>query len=653
MVLAIVVSLARPGLAETTVGSVRIRSTPAGATVYLSDTNGPPLGTTPYRGRVEAGEQTFILRLAGYEELRITGEVSRRRTLRQRVELQLAAYLDVQAGDEAAFGAELEVSGLPAGRAPARLELAPGRQLVVARREGYEPTEQWFTLARGETQVWSVELGIPNQGSILVTADVEGAAVWLDGIEQGEAPLVLEAVAVGEHVVELRTPTRRPYIVPVLVGPGEQATLAARLSAERGELQIIGNVDGAVVRLNGQTVGELPFLQQEVRVGPHILEIAADGYETLQETIEIVGGMRRVLAVRLETNTGAVEGGARQSIIVTSDAPDARVAVDGRDLGLAPATLLGVAPDTYEIEVTAPDHQPYRTRCTVAEGGTCSRNAVLYLSVRRLDLTSQVPGAALLMNGRPAGPLPYSGGLPDGEVELTVQADGYVTWSRRIAAEGDTPIVLEADLRPEGEGPPGLLLRSGFTVPASLWAFDLSSGWPTFLEARLDRGVLPMVDAGGALRSVGRLFEVEARGRYSFSLPDYDFLVFGGAARVGAGMGPRGINTFFVIVESNTTVHWRNRLSATLIQGIDFYTDHYPYAETDSDVPAARTGRQNTLAYRLGLGVDVVLWASWSLWANFEWTAARTHSRRVLGDVLGAGREAERVAGRLGLGFTF
>ena len=84
MVLAIVVSLARPGLAETTVGSVRIRSTPAGATVYLSDTNGPPLGTTPYRGRVEAGEQTFILRLAGYEELRITGEVSRRRTLRQR-----------------------------------------------------------------------------------------------------------------------------------------------------------------------------------------------------------------------------------------------------------------------------------------------------------------------------------------------------------------------------------------------------------------------------------------------------------------------------------------------------------------------------------------------------------------------------------------
>jgi hypothetical protein len=100
-------------------------------------------------------------------------------------------------------------------------------------------------------------------------------------------------------------------------------------------------------------------------------------------------------------------------------------------------------------------------------------------------------------------------------------------------------------------------------------------------------------------------------------------------------------------------VHWNRRLSATLIQGIDFYTDGYPYAETDADVPAAATGRQNTLAYRLGLAFDVALWRGWSLWTTLEWTALATKSRRILGDILGTNREAERVAGRLGIGFVF
>ena len=632
-------------------GRVRIYSTPSGASVYINDTQSAPVGVTPFRGRVPVGEQTFIIRLEGYEAVHVAREVTTRRTTRVNEALQLAAYLDLQAGDEASFGAEVEVSGLPAGRLPAVLELPEGRHLVAVIREGYEPFEQWFTLTPGETQVGTVTLGVPIQGSILVTADVEGASVWLDGEERGPSPLLLEGVSVGDHEVALNAPGWRPYVLTVTVAPGERATLSAAITQTRGELQIIGNVEGAEVRLNGAVVGEVPFHQRDVRVGEHILEVRANGYEPLQETITILGGMRRVLGIQLEPSAGPVNAPSRQALVITSDLPGANVTVDGRDLGPAPATLVDIPAGSYEIEVTAADHQPYRTRCTVAEGQSCTRNAALYQSARRLQLTSPADGAVLFVDGRPVGPLPYDGGLPEGDVELTVRADGYQQWSMQVEDGDGTLLELEAGLRLEGEGPPGLLLHSGFTVPPSLMALDLSAGWPTLLEARFDIGILPMIDVGGAVRTFGRLTEIEARGRYSFA--PVDFFVVGGAGRLGGGGGPRGVNTFFVLLEANATVHWDQRLSATVIQGLDFYTDSYPYAETDSDVPAAATGRQNTVAYRLGVAFDVAFRQAWSLWANLEWTAAATKSRRVLGDLFGFGGEAARVSARLGIGFVF
>jgi hypothetical protein len=602
------------------------------------------------RVRVPDGEQTFVFRLEGYEERRETVNV-RRHGQRIQVTLERAAFLALEAADRASFGAAVAVDGLPAGRLPARLELPPGRHLVTVSAPGFAPVDEWVALVRGETFTWPVTLGPPTTGQVVVSADLPDAVVWFNGEERGLAPLVLEGVAVGTHEVEIHAPDHAPYATSVVVEPGAQAIVDARIRAGRGDLQVIGNVDGAEVRLDGARAGQLPLTLENLAVGRHVLEVFASGYDPLHETITIEGGMRRVVGVRLEPAVGREAVIARQSVTVTSATAAARVSIEGRALGLVPVTAPRIQTGTYEIEVTAPGHQPYRTRCTVPDGGACERHALLFESPARVAVTSPVAGAALAIDGRDAGPLPYDGGIPVGDRVLSVTAPGFRPWTRVVPIAADSTLDVVAELRSVDERDPGLLLHSGLALPPWVMAADASAGWPHLAEVRFDIGILPFLDAGAALRTNVRLTEIEARARYAWSPVDY--FTLGVALRFGGGGGPRDVNTVFLLAEANASLFWQRHLSVTLVQGLDLYSDRYPYAETDADVPAAETGRQNTFAYRLGVALDVSLPAGWSLWGSVEWVAAATHTRRVMGDLWATGREAERVWGRVGVGFTF
>jgi hypothetical protein len=47
--------------------NVKINSAPQGATIFLNGKSAPPLGVTPWSGRVEPGEYTVLLEAPGYE----------------------------------------------------------------------------------------------------------------------------------------------------------------------------------------------------------------------------------------------------------------------------------------------------------------------------------------------------------------------------------------------------------------------------------------------------------------------------------------------------------------------------------------------------------------------------------------------------------
>ena len=628
--------------------TVRIESTPPGALVLLDAPGAEPLGATPLRRvKVPPGDHTVIFRLDGYEELRLPVTVKRHG---QKITATLlkAAVLDITAVDEATWGAALSIDGVPSDRVPKRVQVSPGRHLIEITGEGRTPTEQWVTVDRGQVLVVPVRVGGDSAGGLLVTSDMAGAEVWIGGQRRGVAPFVWEDAPAGKLAVEVRVPGRSAYRSTAEVAPGRRTTVAASLNAARGGLRVSADAPGAEVWLDGTRLGTAPAGRDDLSPGEHLLELYASGYEPLSETVVVEGGHRRLLVIRLEPLAGDPIG----AIIVDAEPKGATVKVDGRDYGAVPAYVRGLVAGDREVVIEAEGHRRVVTRCRVGPKKDCRVTAALVPKGERLIVRSTVEGGALYLGEALLGPLPYDGGIAPGKHLLVARADGHTTWSRELdVAEGSDAGVFDATLeriRPEVVG---AFVHSADVLPPKKMAIDLSVGWVHLAELSFDIGISSFLDAGFALRGFGRLTELEvhARGAWRFT----PLLSAGVRVRAGGGFGPRDVDTGFLLAEVLGSVHIEPKVAITLLFASDLYSDHYPYSETDSDIAAASDGRQTTVGFRFGGNVEVALTERWNLWTGIEWTAARSESRRVLGDLFGSESEAANLWFRLGASASF
>jgi hypothetical protein len=219
---------------------VNIQSNPAGASVFLDSTSGTALGVTPLANvRVAAGAHTLIFRLANYEEARMAVTVARRRET-FRAELRALGSVELSAGNDGARGASVTVDGQAVGGGvlqgvPLRVDnLPPGRHQISATRDGYNPFQQWVDVQGGQVVRATIllERSAPTTGSVLVTADVEGAPIFIDGRPTGMVTTaVIDDVPAGNHSVEIRPLEGTPFTQSIIVTAGQRAEVRARIRA--------------------------------------------------------------------------------------------------------------------------------------------------------------------------------------------------------------------------------------------------------------------------------------------------------------------------------------------------------------------------------------------------------------------------------------
>ena len=114
----------------------------------------------------------------------------------------------ITASDEVTAGAAVRIDGEPSGNVPLRKTLTPGRHLVQVGKRGFATFSKWVDLVGGQVVTIPVALQpqVPKTGSLLVTADVTGLPVFIDGQRRGGTPLVVDGLAEGEHIVEIESP---------------------------------------------------------------------------------------------------------------------------------------------------------------------------------------------------------------------------------------------------------------------------------------------------------------------------------------------------------------------------------------------------------------------------------------------------------------
>ena len=585
------------------------------------------------------------------------------------------AVVVITAGDDATTGAAIRIDGEPSGNVPLRKTLPPGRHLVQVGKRGYVTFSKWVDTTAGQVLTIPVTLQpqAPKTGSLLITADVTGLPVLIDGQKRGGTPLVVDGLTEGEHVVEIKSPGEgyQPFSQVVTIKANERTTVEAtiRIAPDLGSLRVIASVPGAIISLDGKDIGVAPAARGGLTPGEHAVMARAAGYEPVEQTVTVIAGRERVVSLRFTTpSTDAAR------IFIRSSVPHATVTIDGEDYGNPPITIEPAEFGTHSIVVRAPGYREVRRTCSVGPGRNCDLYADLHPLGVPVRVEANVAGAQLFIDGEPRGPVPWEGDLPAGTHHLEVRAEGYESHTEQISLQKSARVRLiqviltvavtqvdtgQRDKEAQRADPlRNAVTHAGAPVPVGVATLDFSTGWPWLAQLGMRAGLTKFLDIGIYLGSFGRLTDFWLSTKAGWKVSRNFSL--GGDLQIGGGVGPSqrdqfGIrhptNNFFINLDAIFSLHFPPRGAFSIWMAMDFNSDRWDFDGRNSDLFVTNS-RQNIVRGRLGGSLEIVVTQKWNVWLEVEGIVAGER-RRVLGDVFGGGRADSLVYGQVGATFKF
>jgi hypothetical protein len=201
-------------------------------------------------------------------------------------------------------GAEVYVEGRYVGTTPVRTGVQPGNRTVRLERDGYRSWERSFRLSPRETLSIDADLeAVPQTGTVRFESTPSGADVFVDGRFLGTTPLGAREYRPGRYDVDIELDGYRPERTTFRVEAGERRTVSVTLQPRLGALEVIGNVGGARVFLDGREVGRLAsgsgrLAIDELQPGERELTLVAPGYDTIVTTVEVEAGETNEIRLR-------------------------------------------------------------------------------------------------------------------------------------------------------------------------------------------------------------------------------------------------------------------------------------------------------------------------------------------------------------------
>lgn len=188
-------------------------------------------------------------------------------------------------------GANILLDGQPTGLlAPATLErVATGAHVVGLRRE-CDGVDIPIDVRAGAIERAEGSLA-RGPASIAIGVSVDGAAVWLDGMSLGQAPVAIQHTTCGAHVVEAEAPGYARATAEVKLNYGESLPYTLTLSAiEAGNVAVNVRPFDAEVFIDGTRRGSGPLTVNGLPAGLHQVVAKAKGYEPGQVPVTVKGG---------------------------------------------------------------------------------------------------------------------------------------------------------------------------------------------------------------------------------------------------------------------------------------------------------------------------------------------------------------------------
>jgi len=281
-----------------------------------------------------------------------------------------------------------------------------------------------------------------------------------------------------------------------------------------GRLGVNSQPTGAKVLIDGEFIGETPFSDVPVEAGEHSLQIQAERYLLLEQTLLVTGrDIQQQLELALEPAwaevtvdslpqgatilvDGEVAGitpsvleipqGERQLMlhkegfahwqeeltVIASEAQDmgrvelqpaaatvqlvsrpsrANVTVDGEFRGQTPLTL-EVTPDrAHRLAVFKPGYRRHTSSLQMTAGATTSRTVKLVAQLGEVRFNIEPQSAIIKINGQPRGQGSQTLSLPAVEQTVEVSLEGYASVRRRVTPRPGLEQAVSISLQTELE----------------------------------------------------------------------------------------------------------------------------------------------------------------------------------------------------------
>jgi PEGA domain len=276
-----------PATVPVTTGSMTVNTNPPGAMVEVDGTS---RGQTPITLSLAAGKHTLVVH-GGGEPRTIPITIAAGAQLSQYIDLPKVASAGQLTVRTEPAGARISVDGLPLGKTPVTLELAPGQHSVTLESD-----------LGSVTQTVNIEAGVP--ASLVVPLGATPGAV-LSGWVSVNSPVVLELyeqgrllgtsgidrimLPAGKHEIELANAAlayRETRTVQVAGG----RVSSINVVLPKGMMSL-NAVPWATVLVDGENIGDTPIGNHAIAIGPH---------EVVFRNPQL-GEQRRVITVTLQT----------------------------------------------------------------------------------------------------------------------------------------------------------------------------------------------------------------------------------------------------------------------------------------------------------------------------------------------------------------
>lgn len=346
----------------------------------------------------------------------------------------------------------------PLGQAPlARAMIPQGPHRLYFDLPGFVQGTLDVTVAASNPRPFAITL--VQGGNVYVAADVDGAPIFLDGVQMGVTPGRLNNVPPGAHIVELRMEGHEPVRETVNVTSGALATVNVTLRprvAPTGSVRVIvANPNGPVpgdlqVSLDGAPITGTPPSSEAVQPGTHIIQISAPGFRSARREITVTAGQAQAVAIDLEV-AAATTGSLRVIVPVAG----AQAFLDGEALALSGGRVdqASVAPGQHSVRVTAPGRDPVVRDVAIVAG---QQRVVEFadgdLSVatghgRLRVVVPSLPEAEIFVNSQSVGRGSYSReNISDSEIVVLVRAPGHDDFTQRCNVTATQPCDVTAQL---------------------------------------------------------------------------------------------------------------------------------------------------------------------------------------------------------------